>query len=235
MRDALVSATRARPTAPPAVVDVPDERRLLNQSKMLKRRNLLTRLFTWLTFRKVTFDDRHVRTIRDLHRDGDVAFVMNQRSTLDALYLNWAFLRLGLPLAWVTDRVSWTRFMPLWRMVVYGLRRLFRYYRQRLPTGELLAYGLSRHRPALLFLKSNSWWPLGHGREQRQRAAAHGPARSARPHRPRRAAGGRPPTPGHPRGSRSSSSGTHTPTAIGAAPGRRPSATRSPRGVSASS
>jgi glycerol-3-phosphate O-acyltransferase len=127
---------------------------------MLERPGLFWRIFMWLTFRKVGFDERHIRTIRDLERDGDVVYVMNHHSVLDYLYFNYAFLKRQLPLAIVSNTIATMLFFrPLWAIFVHGVRRLFRYYRHQFEPHERLAYALSRHRAALVFLKKREIWP----------------------------------------------------------------------------
>jgi len=137
-----------------------DDRRVLNETGMLARPGLLTRLFMWLAFRKVGFDERHAKTIRDLEREGDVVYVMNHHSVLDYLYFNFAFRKRGLPLAFVANTITTMLFFrPLWAILLHGLRRLVAYYRHRFEPHERLAYALSRHRAALVFLKTRHIWP----------------------------------------------------------------------------
>ncbi len=159
VRDALVERARTKPMAPPRRYPDVDERRVWNPSGMLRRRNLLTRLFCWLFFRKVAFDERQAQTIRDQARDGDVVYVMNHRSILDYLYFNYAFLRLSLPLAFFANRVSTIRFRPLLGALLVGFRRLFGYYNERLEPTERLRMGLERNQAPLLFLKRREIWP----------------------------------------------------------------------------
>lgn len=137
-----------------------DERRVLNETGMLSRPGLFTRLFMWLAFRKVGFDERHAKTIRDLEREGDVVYVMNHHSVLDYLYFNYAFRKRGLPLAFVANTISTMLFFrPLWAVLLHGLRRLVGYYRHRFEPHERVAFALSRHRAALVFLKKREFWP----------------------------------------------------------------------------
>jgi len=150
---------RVTPTDP-SRFDGVDDRRVLNETGMLARPGLLTRLFMWLAFRKVGFDERHAKTIRDLEREGDVVYVMNHHSVLDYLYFNYAFRKRGLPLAFVANTITTMLFFrPLWAVLLHGLRRLVAYYRHRFEPHERLAYALSRHRAALVFLKTRQIWP----------------------------------------------------------------------------
>lgn len=159
VEEALVAQARDRIARPPTRFGDLDDRRVLAQSAMLERRNLATRLLSHLAFRKVAFDERHVRTIRDQARDGDLVYVMNQHSLLDYLYFNYAFLRFALPLVYFTSGISMTPFRPLWRILVYGLRRLVGFFSHRLSPTERLAYGLETGRPALIFMRQKTLWP----------------------------------------------------------------------------
>ncbi len=127
---------------------------------MLERPGLFWRVFMWFAFRKVGFDERHARTIRELGRDGDLVYVMNHHSVLDYLYFNFAFRRLGLPLAFVANTIATMLFFrPILTILLHGLRRLFRFYRHRFEPHERLAYALYRQRAALVFLKKREIWP----------------------------------------------------------------------------
>ncbi len=141
--------------------DAVDDRRVLNETGMLTRRNLLTSLLSWLFFRKVDFDERHVRTIREHARTADVVYVMNHHSVLDYLYFNDAFLRLSLPLAFVSNTIgTMLVFRPLWAIILHGLRRLVRYYRHQFEPHERLAYALEKGRAAHIFLRKRQLWPF---------------------------------------------------------------------------
>jgi glycerol-3-phosphate O-acyltransferase len=137
-----------------------DDRRVLNETGMLARPSWLVRIFMWLAFRKVGFEERHAQTVRDLEREGDVVYVMNHHSVLDYLYFNYALSRRGLPLAFVANTISTMLFFrPLWAIILHGLRRLVGYYRHRLEPHERVAYALSRQRASLVFLKTRTIWP----------------------------------------------------------------------------
>ncbi len=155
----LVVDRQAQCAPPPSLFRDVEERRLLNPSQMLSRPNLLTRLFSHVMFKRVAFDDKHVATIRDAEREGNVVFAMNHHSLLDYLYFNYAFKRIGLPLVFFANEIAMTAFRPLWQLAGRGLRRLFGRLSRRLQDTELLAYGLERKRPALVFLKRSSLWP----------------------------------------------------------------------------
>ena len=160
VRDALLAEARQASEAP-TPRRFPDlaERRLVNSSRMLKRPSLLFRMaWSWL-FHKVTFDERHVRAIRDVGRDADVVFVMNHHSLLDYLYFNYAFLRFGLPLVWFANNLSMTVFRPLASIVFTKLARVFGRRRRLLEDADILEYGLERGLPGLVFLKRRGLWP----------------------------------------------------------------------------
>ncbi|MFO0747945.1 MAG: 1-acyl-sn-glycerol-3-phosphate acyltransferase [Myxococcota bacterium] len=140
--------------------DAVDDRKVLNETGMLARRGILTRLFSWLAFRKVGFDERDTRTIRDAQRDGELVYVMNHHSVLDDLYFNFAFLRLGLPLAFVANTISTMLFFrPLWAVALHGIRRMIGWFTHRFEPHERVAYALARRRAALVFLKIRQIWP----------------------------------------------------------------------------
>ena len=150
---------RPRPIPPDRFTAV-DDRRVLNETGMLARPGWVARLFMWLAFRKVGFDERHAKTIRDLEREGDVVYVMNHHSVLDYLYFNFAFRKRGLPLAFVANTITTMLFFrPLWAVLIHGLRRLVGWYKHRFEPHERVAYALSRRRAALVFLKRRTIWP----------------------------------------------------------------------------
>jgi glycerol-3-phosphate O-acyltransferase len=132
---------------------------LSNPGRMLARLALSWRTLLHLVFRRVAFDERYQRMVRDTARDADVVFIMNHHSLLDYLYFNYAFLRFGLPLVFFVNSISLRWMRPLWRIALAGLRRLFGRRPKVLPDTDLLAYGLERGRPALLFLKRRGMWP----------------------------------------------------------------------------
>ncbi|MCB9729923.1 MAG: 1-acyl-sn-glycerol-3-phosphate acyltransferase [Deltaproteobacteria bacterium] len=132
---------------------------LSNPGRMLSRLGLTWRTLLHLVFRRVAFDERYQRMVRETARDADVVFVMNHHSLLDYLYFNYAFLRFGLPLVFFVNGISLRWMRPLWRIVLAGLRRLIGRRPKALPDTDLLSYGLERGRPALIFLKRRGLWP----------------------------------------------------------------------------
>src|SRR5690606_37204431 len=86
-------------------------------------------------------------------------FAMNHHSLLDYLNFNYAFARFGLPLVFFANEIAMTPFRPLWQIAARAVRRLFGRLSRRLQDTELLAYGLERKRPALIFLKRSALWP----------------------------------------------------------------------------
>jgi len=154
------SAGRPGPFKSPDRFANVDDRRVLNETGMVERPGVLWRVFMWLAFRKVGFDERHTRTIRELERDGDLVYVMNHHSVLDYLYFSFAFRKRGLPLAFVANTIATMLFFrPLWAILLHGLRRLVGYYRHHFEPHERLAYALARKRAALVFLKKRQLWP----------------------------------------------------------------------------
>jgi len=157
---ALVARLSPASASDPGRFAAIDDKKLLNETGMLARRGVLTRLFSWLAFRKVRFDERHVARIRELERDGELVYVMNHHSVLDYLYFNFAFLKLKLPLAFVANTITTMLFFrPLWAVILHGLRRLVGWFSHRLEPHERVAYALSRRRAALVFLKKRQIWP----------------------------------------------------------------------------
>ncbi|MEZ4267272.1 MAG: 1-acyl-sn-glycerol-3-phosphate acyltransferase [Myxococcota bacterium] len=132
---------------------------LSNPGRMLARLALSWRTLLHLVFRRVAFDERYQRMIRETARDSDVVFIMNHHSLLDYLYFNYAFLRFKLPLVFFVNSISLRWMRPLWRIALASLRRLFGRRPKVIPDTDLLAYGLERGRPALLFLKRRGLWP----------------------------------------------------------------------------
>jgi glycerol-3-phosphate O-acyltransferase len=132
---------------------------LSNPGRMLARLALSWRTLLHFVFRRVAFDERYQRMVRETARDADVVFIMNHHSLLDYLYFNYAFLRFKLPLVFFVNSISLRWMRPLWRIALAGLRRLFGRRPKVLPETDLLAYGLERGRPALLFLKRRGLWP----------------------------------------------------------------------------
>ena len=81
----LIAQKRSREAKAPSqrFRDV-DEQRLLNLSQMPTKHHLLFRLLARWAFRKVTFDERHVRTIREAAEGADTVFTHTQVAALAA-------------------------------------------------------------------------------------------------------------------------------------------------------
>ena len=158
--EALLAGARAptQATPPKRFSDLP-ERRLRVAGRMLKRPGTFHRLLWGWLFRRVAFDERHIDRLQDEHRNGDVVLVMHHHSLLDYLYFNYAFLRFGLPLVYFANHISMRWFRPAWKIVLSLVGRLLRRSPATLTDAELLAYGLERGRPSLLFIKHRGLWP----------------------------------------------------------------------------
>jgi glycerol-3-phosphate O-acyltransferase len=155
----LAEARGATEATPPRQVTLDESYWKGNPSGMVKRPALFIRLLWRFLFRRVAFDERHVQTIRDCSRQGDLVFVMNHHSTLDYSYFNYSFLRLALPLVFFANNISMAVFRPAWRIVLSKLGRFFRTQPPLPAEQDVLAWGLERAKPALIFLKRRGWWP----------------------------------------------------------------------------
>lgn len=132
---------------------------LVNNSTMLKRGNWIWSFVSERLFRHVTFDERTCETIRDGAAEGTLVYAMNHRSMLDYLFFNYALNKHGLPLVFFGTRISLALYQPFWRMLVRAVSRVFGRRSMRLNGSEMLAYGLEREKPALIFLKRRAFWP----------------------------------------------------------------------------
>jgi glycerol-3-phosphate O-acyltransferase len=160
LRAALVAQAREPTLAKPPsrFRDIkPDQ--LVNTSSMLKRNNWIWALLSSRLFRHVDFSERHIETIKESARDGTVVFAMNHHSLLDYLYFNYAHKRYGLPLVFFGTRISVILFAPIWRIAGHLIRKLVGRGSPKLNGTEMLAYGLEREKPALVFLKRQAFWP----------------------------------------------------------------------------
>ncbi|MGB0589220.1 MAG: 1-acyl-sn-glycerol-3-phosphate acyltransferase [Myxococcota bacterium] len=160
VREALLAGARAPcQAAPPKRFSDLPERRLKVASRMLKRPGTIHRMMWGWLFRRVAFDERHIDRLHEAHRTGDVVLVMHHHSLLDYLYFNYAFLRFGLPLVYFANHITMQWFKPAWKLVFSLFGRLIRRRPASLTDPEVLAYGLERGRPALLFVKRRGLWP----------------------------------------------------------------------------
>ena len=72
---------------------------VFNPAAMVDRPGFLVRFLGRMFFHRVKFDERWVDKIKACEKEGTVVYVMNRVSLLDYLYFQWAFIRVGLPLA----------------------------------------------------------------------------------------------------------------------------------------
>lgn len=155
----LAESRRQSPEPPPQRFLNVEDKRLDVPSKMLRRPGLLHRMFWGWVFRRVAFDERHQATLRRCYRDGDVVLTMHRHSRLDYLYFNYAFNRFGLPLVFFANQLSMKWFKPIWRVLAGIIFRPLTGNRTRLEETDLLAYGLERAKPSLVFLHRRGMWP----------------------------------------------------------------------------
>ena len=158
--EALIKRSRQISSVVPATRfrDI-DEREVLNDSQMLGRPSIFVRLMSHWLFRRILFREKSLATIRQAHREGTVVYALNHHSLLDYLYFNYAFRRFGLPMVYFANKISLGAFRPLWRICGRAIRRLLGRLSRKLTETQLLAYGLERERPALLFMKKRGFWP----------------------------------------------------------------------------
>ncbi len=137
------------PVGPPATGTASD---LWNPTMMAERPGWLLSLMGRIFFRPVRFETAALQRLRDAVADGPLVYVMPSQSLLDYLYFNWAFLRLGLPLAiFGTGMLMWP-----FRTLGSQLRRLFRLLtgRARRPaTDAVIESAPAVGRPVVLFLR----------------------------------------------------------------------------------
>ncbi len=116
---------------------------------MVAKPGLLLRWLTRLLFARVLFERRCVDMIEDTARRGRVVYVMRQRSRLDYLYYNAAFVTHGLPLARQSNGPAMLWFSAPWAW----LKALWRRGPQA-PVEEQVEALVASGQPALLFLES---------------------------------------------------------------------------------
>jgi glycerol-3-phosphate O-acyltransferase len=109
--------------------------------------NWLHRFLGRAYFSKVAFDEESTETIRSAARRGTVVYVMRDRSYLDMLFFNWAYLERGLPLAMFANGLG--------SLLLHPIRVLFRWLfgRGRGRSGRGLIQTVARGESALLFLR----------------------------------------------------------------------------------
>ncbi len=126
--------------------------RIANPSEMVSRPGWLMRRLLPL-FERVDFPLEALSRVKAAEREGPVVFVCERQSTLDYLYFNAAFLKLGLSLVWSANGVGTLLYRTLFATLSYLFARLFRRRLAPASHGDLLAAGLQAGRPNLLFLR----------------------------------------------------------------------------------
>ena len=99
------------------------ERHLVPSSAMYGAHGTFFRLLVAPRFARVMIDDRAVEQIRDASERGTVVYAMRHASTLDFLFFNWLYGKLGLPLARFVNRIHPVLWMPLGRLLGGLIRR----------------------------------------------------------------------------------------------------------------
>ena len=145
---------------PPAAMAQDDQRspatspqRLSHPSAMTERPGWLAlRLLRWL-LSAVTFPRRVIASLLDANRRGRVVYVMQQRSLLDYLYFNVAFLRENIPLVRYANGLNTWPLRSFWS----GLFALFGVgARARWIAGpQACRHTVASEAPALLFLRQS--------------------------------------------------------------------------------
>lgn len=118
----------------------------LHPTAMSSHMSLTLRILGWLFFRYVRFDHERAETVRHAARRGTVIHVLRDRSLVDYLFFNWAYLQLGLPLALFTNALG--------GVILHPFRALFRLVTGRgREEGDGLTTSIGRGDSALLFLR----------------------------------------------------------------------------------
>ena len=129
---------------------------VFNPAAMVDRPGFVVRFLGRMFFHRVKFDERWVGKIKTLEKEGTVVYVMNRVSLLDFLYFQWAFIRVGLPLAMFANGLRFAHafaIRPLGEMILTLFRRLFGRMRLAEVNDDVLTETVSSGRSSLLFLK----------------------------------------------------------------------------------
>ena len=89
----------------------------LHPSSMVPKASWLAFFFAKRLFGRTRFSRRHIDRIRDVSEQGNIVYVMTDRSWLDYLYFNFAFLLHNLPLATVANGVRTVFVRPFFRII----------------------------------------------------------------------------------------------------------------------
>ncbi|MEE2756291.1 MAG: 1-acyl-sn-glycerol-3-phosphate acyltransferase [Myxococcota bacterium] len=116
-----------------------------------------TGLFGWFGrryFDHIRLDHETENRLRALSQEGTIVYVMRTRSTLDYLFFNYLFLRIGMPLARFANGLDLTLFRDLKKWMKSTFHRVFRFGSKDEPKGiEQLTETIQRGKAALLFMK----------------------------------------------------------------------------------
>ncbi len=94
-------------------------------STMIQRMGLFTSLFARRYFDRVSVDPEVAQRLHELHRTGTVVHVLPSTSVLDTLVLSRILRREKLPYATFLGGVSLLLVWPIFRLIVYSVKRLF--------------------------------------------------------------------------------------------------------------
>jgi glycerol-3-phosphate O-acyltransferase len=144
-----------RAVLPPVSRPVADgmlPRDLKHASAMVPRFGWLVRLFARIFFAPVQVPQRFGPAVAALARDGTVVYTLNTISLLDYLFLNFALLRLELPLSRWAPGISLGWFQPLRRMFGAWFARVV-LRRPRPQNADVLAGHLRRRNAVTVFLQ----------------------------------------------------------------------------------
>ena len=118
----------------------------LHPTAMSAYMSLTLRILGRLFFRRVRFDESSAEIIRRAARRGSVVYVLRDRSIIDYLFFNWAYLALGLPVARFSNGLG--------GVLLHPFRALFRLLTGRgREQGRGLATTIETAGDAMLFLR----------------------------------------------------------------------------------
>jgi glycerol-3-phosphate O-acyltransferase len=122
-------------------------------SAMVQTPGPILRFFGKRFFGAIAFDEKDRKRIIDAYTEGVPVFVQNSKSLLDYLYLNYAFLRWGIPLVQFALGMSLILFRPLKAVIGYIFRSLFGRRNEEKPENEILTDTLRQKKPVLVWLR----------------------------------------------------------------------------------
>jgi len=131
----------------------PEDPTLINLSEMVDRPGPLLKWLGRVFFGKVQVSEEVKKSIDEANARGVPVFVMNSRSHLDYLYLNYYFLSVGLPLVFFANGINNLLFKPIGDIFKWVLHRVFGPMKRRITDKDLISYAVARERPVTIFLK----------------------------------------------------------------------------------